>query len=146
MKTLLLLLILACEFTRVAAADELQAQFDMFAPTEMSPNWKPNPALWRELRTTRTNPAVSVGGNEFRMSGPLVGAYQTARRSAGERPSLGETLIAIPIGVLSLFVPQPMPRPPESGGRYFAWGERAEAWGTQMGAAADGDGLISFSW
>src|ERR1041384_3890838 len=134
MKTTLLLLIVVGVLTN-AAAEELQAQFDMFAPAKMSPSWKPNPELWSELRTTRTNPTVSVGGNEFRMRGPLVSAYQTARGRAGERPSLGEALIAIPIGVLSLFVPQPMPRPPESGGRYFAWGERAEAWGTQMGAA-----------
>ena len=129
-----------------ASAAESQLEFNLFDQATMSQHWKPNPALWRELTTTRTNLAIAVGSTEFRMSGPLVNAYQKSRKSAGERPSLGKTLISIPVEVLSLFVPQPMPRPPESGGRYFAWGDRAEAWGTLMGAAADGDGLISLGW
>lgn len=146
MKTSPLVLVIAL-VTLAARAEEAPKEFDIFTPSEMSKRWKPNNTLWRELTTTRSNLTASIPGTEMRMRGPLVEAYHAGRRSAGERPGVVQTLLAVPVGIVSLFVPQPMPRPPENGGRYFRWGERSEAWGTQMGAAADsGGGLLSFGW
>jgi len=43
-----------------ALAEELQTEFDAFAPVKASTEWKPNPALWRELLSVkRDHPTVS---------------------------------------------------------------------------------------
>jgi hypothetical protein len=124
------------------AAQEIQSNFDAYAPAIASEEWQPNPSLWRELTAGRTNPPVSVGGSGLRASGPLLDAAATARRARGTRPGLGRTLLSVPVGIASLFVPQPMPKAPESGGKYLAWrGETSSPWIHASAGAPTGPGL-----
>jgi hypothetical protein len=141
MKTRLMLLALAGSLAGLPA-QEVQSTFDAFSPAQASPEWQPNPSLWRELTASRTNPPVSLGESGLRASGPLVDAWQTARRARGPRPSLRRSLLAIPTGLGSLIVPQPMPKPPEAGGRYLPWRENNPApWVLASAGAAPGPGL-----
>lgn len=135
-------------------AEEHQIEFDAFAPVKTSTEWKPKPALWRELlNVKRGHPTVSIGRTEFLVGGPLV---QTIRRpDSWSDLSLGRKILALP--VINLLVPQPMPAP-ASGGKYFAWGESSLSWGAVANGAAPGSGgfardvnhepagLISFGW
>ena len=138
-----------------ALAEEPQTEFDAFAPVKASTEWKPNPALWRELlNVKRDHPTVSIGRTEFLVGGPLV---ETIRRPRNwSNLSLGKKLLALP--VINLFVPQPMPSPPSGGGKYFAWEATSQPWISLMGGAYPGTGrfisadnhepnaLVSFGW
>lgn len=141
MKTRLLLFALAGGLV-AANAQEVSSSFNAFAPAAASPQWQPNPSLWRELTAGRTNPPVDVGQTGLRASGPLLDAAATARRARGERPGLGRALLSVPVGVASLFVPQRMPKTPEGGGKYLAWrGETSSPWIHASAGAPAGPGL-----
>jgi hypothetical protein len=141
MKTWLLPLFLATPIA-VVTAQEANVQFNVLAPAQATAEWQPNPSLWRELTASRTNPPVHVGGTGLRASGPLLDAAATARRARGTKPSLSRTLLSVPVGIASLFVPHPMPKAPEDGGRYFAWrGQTFSPWIHASAGAANGLGL-----
>jgi hypothetical protein len=137
-----------------ALAEERQTEFDAFAPVKTSTEWKPKPALWRNLLSVRRDfPTVSIGKADFVLTGPLV---QMIRRPSGWSDlSLGQKIMALP--VVNLLVPQSMPAP-ASGGKYFAWGESSQSWISVTGGAYPGTGrfiradnhepnaLVSFGW
>ncbi|MBI3853168.1 MAG: hypothetical protein HY298_23200 [Verrucomicrobia bacterium] len=151
-KTLLPTILLASLLP--ALADERETAFDPYAPVKATTEWKPNPALLRELLRVRRNyPTVSIGKGDFEVSGPLL---QTIRRPRDWSDlSLGRKILALP--VINLLVPQPMP-PSPGGGKYFAWGQSGLPWGTLAEGAAPGaggfaryvnheaTGLISIGW
>jgi len=136
-------------------AEEAQTEFDASAPVKASTEWKPNPALRRDLlHIKRDHPTVTIGRTEFQVGGPLV---ETLRRPRNWSDlSLGRKLLALP--VINLFVPQPMPSPPGGGGKYFAWGDASKSWTSVTGGAYPGNGrsitadnheptgLIYFGW
>jgi hypothetical protein len=138
-------------------ADEAQVEFDASAPAKATTEWKYNPALWTELFTEkREAPTMSIGRSDIAVSGPLVETFRRPRYSSTDR-SLGQRILSLPI--INLFVPQPMPSPPSSGGRYFAWGRSSRPWraiaeGAPAGAGGienainhePSSGLINLSW
>jgi len=148
-KTLIAVIFISSMF--IASAEDQQAGFDAYAPVKTSTEWKPNPALRRELLSVKPDqPTVSIGKADLVVSGPLV---QTFRRSHGWSDlSLGRKILALP--VINLFVPKPMPSTP-GGGRYFQWGESSQPWIAVAQGAVAGDpsnavrhealGLISIS-
>lgn len=61
-------------------------------------------------------PVIQMGRSDFVFSGPLVQGFR--RLPPQEGLSRGQRFLRLP--VIRLFVPQPMPNPPETG-KYFAW-------------------------
>jgi len=86
----------------------------------------------------KQNPsAISIGRSDFVFSGPLVYGF----RRLPHEENLTRTQKFLRLPVIRLFVPGPMERPPETGGRYFAWKSdesRILAWTT----AASRPGII----
>src|SRR5882724_1470084 len=85
---------------------------------------------------TKANPsAIAIGRSDFVFSGPLV--YGFRKLPHQENLTKAQKFLRLP--VIRLFVPGPMPRPPETGGRYFAWRSESDlAWTT----AASRPGII----
>ena len=61
-------------------------------------------------------PLITLGKSDFVFSGPLVEGFR--RLPHQENLSRGQKFLRLPL--VRLFVPKPMPMPPE-GGKYFAW-------------------------
>ncbi|NJN06204.1 MAG: hypothetical protein HC814_07350 [Rhodobacteraceae bacterium] len=142
MKARLLFFVVTGSLVAAATAQDARSSFDAFAPAAASTHWQPNPSLWRELTSGRSNAPVTLGESGLRASGPLLDAAATARRARGSKPGLGRTLLSVPVGIASLFVPQRMTKPPETGGSYFAWRqETASPWIHASAGAAVGPGL-----
>jgi hypothetical protein len=60
---------------------------------------------------------ISLGHSGFNLKGPLV--YGFRRLPPEENLTRAQRFLRLPL--IRLFVPGPMPNPPASGGRYFAW-------------------------
>ena len=151
MKTKTLLAAILVATLLPALAEEKQEKFDAFAPAKASSEWKPHPALWRELlRVKEDHPTITIGKAEFEVRGPLVETIRRPRNWSDR--SLGQQILGLP--VVNLFVPQPLPPAPR-GGKYFAWGESSLPWSAVANGAACGsasfinheprNGLIYFS-
>src|SRR5439155_22355596 len=68
---------------------------------------------------------ITLGKSDFEVSGPLIEGLRR-RRSEADR-NLGQKILGFPL--VRLFVPQRMPSPPQSGGKYFAWRrESSQPW------------------
>ena len=69
------------------------------------------------LAPRRDIPVIAIGRSDFVFSGPLVQGFR--RLPHEENLSRGQKFLRLPL--IRLFVPGPMERPPETGGKYFAW-------------------------
>jgi hypothetical protein len=117
------------------------------------PTWNLDPAYWETLITADRDSPIRLGRSDVTVSGPLVFGLRSSRTPADA--SAARRFVDLP--VIRLFVPQPMPTPPETSGRYFAWrGSSPRPWAnvsTRGGAAAgaydptrrDAGALISLS-
>ena len=75
-------------------------------------------AQFQNFITQKGSPSVIViGRSDFVLNGPLVEGFR--RLPHREDLTIGQKFLRLP--VIRLFVPGPMPMPPESGGKYFAW-------------------------
>jgi hypothetical protein len=103
-------------------AQEKPADTEAAARTEMT--WE-NPAWWQ------TPPKVLPVKPNTVIGGPLVEGFRYVPKAESEPQrtrSFVDNFSSVPI--LNLFVPQPMPVPPRSTIKYFAWGQRDLAWST----------------
>jgi hypothetical protein len=74
-------------------------------------------------------PPLTIGKSDFVLGGPLIDTFRLPRRYTSEERTLGQKILDLPI--INLFVPAPFPKPTRQG-KYFYWGEREQAWTTQM--------------
>jgi hypothetical protein len=65
----------------------------------------------------RDIPVIQLGKSDFVFSGPLVEGF----RRLPHEENLSRTRRFLRLPVVRLFVPGPMERPPETGGKYFSW-------------------------
>jgi hypothetical protein len=65
----------------------------------------------------RDPPVITLGKSGFNLSGSLVYGFRPLPPQ--EDLTRAQRFLRLPL--IRLFVPGPMPRPPETGGRYFAW-------------------------
>lgn len=80
---------------------------------------------WQSLLTPKPYaPVFVLGKSDFVFSGPLAEGFR--RLPPAENLSRGQKFLRLPI--IRLFVPKPMPVPPE-GGRYFGWRNCSLSWG-----------------
>jgi len=126
-------------FVLAVRAEERPSQLDalgVFGSKKVL-DWD-DPKWWEGMR--KQSSGISLGKSDIVVKGPLVDTFRRAPRSSRDR-SLGEKILNLPI--LSLFVPQPMPRPGR-GGKYFSWGEREAPWSMVSASSTPGpQGLIS---
>jgi len=134
-----LLTVVFVSFLLNARAEERPSTVDAFGAfgSKKVLDWD-DPKWWEGMKS-RTS-GISLGNSDVILQGPLVDTFRFAPRSPSDR-SLGEKILNLPI--LSLFVPQPMPKPAR-GGSYLAWGERAAPWSVVSAISSPGpQGLIS---
>jgi hypothetical protein len=98
--------------------------------------WNSSPEHWDDLLVKKDLehlPPIKLGKSGFNLGGPLVNTFR--RRHYSEDRTVAQKVLDLPI--LNLFVPGPMPNPPEGNqGRYFAW--RGERTGSLRPAAPGG--------
>jgi len=110
-------LFLLCVATTVTAyaGDPPSAQFKSSAlkPIPLDPT-----ARFQNFLTQKDSPSViALGRSDFVFSGPLVTGFR--RLPHEDHLNIGQKFLRLP--VIRLFVPGPMPMPPEGGPKYFAW-------------------------
>jgi hypothetical protein len=105
-----------------------------YAP-EASTRWRTDPAYWDQFITMHNEPPrYELGKSGFNVGGPIVDGLRFHHYPAGR--SLGQKILDLPI--VRLFVPGPMPTPPEgSGPGYFAW--RGQRTGRAYPASGSGN-------
>lgn len=87
--------------------------------------WDTSQAHWdKVMQEPRNVPELRLVNGAFVVSGPLVDGFRGKRHSSDA--SLGQKFLALPI--VNLIVPQRMPSPPTTGGRYFAWRDSNRSW------------------
>jgi len=110
---------------------------DTSAPSK---NWVVGPEHWDRLIVEKKEfPPINLGKSGFVLSGPWVDGFR--RRRYDPDRTFTQKILGLP--VIRLFVPGPMPSPPDSGGRYFAWrSETSRAW---INASGGGNGADPFN-
>ncbi|MBI3878619.1 MAG: hypothetical protein HY301_00945 [Verrucomicrobia bacterium] len=119
---LILLIAVAAHAEEKTAPAAAPPTFNILAPAQSTPEWKPNAEMWRALSTNRA-PGIPLGKSDYTARGPIVEGFR------------GSKWREVPRRFLSLFVPQKLAKPPGGGGPgYFAWkGESPHAWATVAG-------------
>ena len=112
MKTKVFLLCFVSALT--AHAVDLPAEFNS---TAIKPLPLTESQRMQIFATRRDPPVISLGKSGFNLSGSL--AYGFRRLPPQEDLTRAQKFLRLPL--IRLFVPGPMERPPETGGRYFAW-------------------------
>jgi hypothetical protein len=134
MKANLFLLCFASALTAYAADPPGQLNSTLRTPIEVTQSER----FQALIAHSKPNPsAIAIGRSDFVLSGQLVYGFRRLPHEEG----LTKTQRFLRLPVIRLFVPGPMPNPPESGGRYFAWKSeesRTLAWTT----AASRPGII----
>lgn len=117
-----------------AFAAERDSTFDV---SEHTPRWTLERSYWdRLLAEQQSGAPVRIGRTDFNLSGPVIDSLRPRRRAPDEQATPARKFLNLP--VVRLFVPQRLPSPPESGGRYFAWGESALPWTATVSGGAPG--------
>jgi hypothetical protein len=114
MKTKIFLLCFASALTAHAGDTNSQFSASMRTPIEV----RESERFQALIAHAKSNPsAIAIGRSDFVLSGPLV--YGFRKLPPEENLTHFQKFLRLP--VIRLVVPGPMPRPPESGGKYFAW-------------------------
>ena len=119
-------LFLLC-FVSAATAYAGDSPSTQFKSSTTTPNSFDQSAQFQGFLTQKSEPSVLViGRSDFTLQGPLV--YGFRRLPHEDNLGLGQKFLRLP--VIRLFVPGPMPIPPEGGPKYFAWKSEqyAHAW------------------
>jgi hypothetical protein len=112
MNAKLFLLCFVSAWTAAAADPTAQFNSTVIQPIPTKPS-----ARSQNLLTPKQDlPVIALGRTDFVFSGPLVEGF----RPLPHVENLSRTRKFLRLPLIRLFVPGPMPRPPESG-RYFAW-------------------------
>jgi hypothetical protein len=141
MKTKIIALAVLFGAPLLVSAQELQTKLDMYAPLQLSKEWKYSSAIWDQYSGISSNqtPGISLGRSRVTLGGPLIQTFQRPRDWSDL--SRGEKFLSLPI--INLFVPQPMPRPPGGTGKYFKWGQSDQPWDTVAAGTLREPGLGS---
>ena len=114
MKTKLLLLCFGSALTAYAADPPAQFNSSLRTGIQITESERFQALMEHSKQNLST---VSIGHSGFNLSGPFVYGF----RKLPPREDLTRAQRFLRLPVIRLFVPGPMPNPPESGGRYFAW-------------------------
>lgn len=113
MNAKLFLLCFASALTAASADPPAQFNSTVRTPLQITESER----LQSLLAPRRDIPVIAIGRSDFVFSGPLVQGFR--RLPHQDNLSRGQKFLRLPL--IRLFVPGPMERPPETGGKYFAW-------------------------
>jgi hypothetical protein len=117
---------------------QLVNEADLVSPQAIL-DWN-DPEWWKRRQAERRF-TWRMGRSDLLLEGPLVSGMR--RQRVAHDATLAQRIGALP--VVSLFIPQPLPRPSRTG-RYLAWGERDVAWSTIAEGTPPGPvGLLSLT-
>jgi hypothetical protein len=140
------IILLAVSFTLASPgfAEDPKPRLDT-PPTpapKTSLGWDNSPAHWDRLLSEKHSlPELRLGSSDIVMSGPLITGFQRQKFSTDRSP--GQKFIGLP--VIRLFVPQRMPSPPETGGKYIAWSEKSSRpWSSVSGGIPAGSAFSPY--
>jgi hypothetical protein len=135
MKTILMML--GAVYCTAAAVSGAEPQVNADITAQPASRMTADPAV-------RYYVPLTLGKRNIEVTGPLVETFRRPPQNWSDM-NLGDKLTAIP--VIGLFVPQPMPRPPATRGRYFVWGGSDRAWSdiADPGMPGPRASLVSFS-
>jgi hypothetical protein len=117
-------LALAAGLSTVADLCAADAPLQGSATTKRTPlDWN-DPRWWERMSKDRRT-ILRIAEKDYTVSGPLVDTFRARPRRPADR-NLAQQILDLP--VINLFVPQPMPTAPKTGGAYFKWGDGEQPW------------------
>lgn len=137
----MLIAILIISSATFAYAGESKGGFQSSSIPKSQSGWNTNLVYWNRVISEQTkSPTLRIGKSDFAVEGSLISGL--SQRAVEPNSSVGRKLFSLP--VVRLFVPQPVPYPPE-GGKYFRWGESSRPWVSiaEAGGGAGADNAVN---